>query len=104
MAAVHSVICLKVTNDWLDGPDSFEQLTFLIGQPLFLSPVFDPNGRVVLVHAPVAHVGVHHLGLDARALHQDGALLNLLVHGVPEIRVALKAPVSHDQIALERHR
>jgi hypothetical protein len=57
----------------------------------------------VLVHAPVTQVSKNHLGLDTQALQQNGALLNLLVHGVPVKRVTWKAPGSHDQIALECH-
>ena len=66
--------------------------------------MFDLNLRVVSVHTSVAQVGVHHLRLDAQALHLDGALPDLLVHGVPVIRITGKAPSSLDQIALERHR
>ncbi len=55
------------------------------------------------VHAPVAQVGAQNLGLDAHALHEDGALLDLLVHGVAVIHFTRKAPGSNDQIALERH-
>jgi hypothetical protein len=94
---------LEVPDDRLDRLASFEQPAFFIGQPLVLAPVFDLNARVLLVHAPVAQVGIHHLGLDAQALHQDGALLNLLVHRVTVIWVTGKAPCTHDQIALERH-
>ena len=59
--------------------------------------------RVVLVHAPVTQIGIDLLRPDAQALHQDGALLDLLVQRVAVIRVTGKAPGSHDQIALERH-
>lgn len=90
-------------DDRRDRLASFEQPALFIRQPLVLAPVFDLDARVVLVHAPVAQVGIHHFGLDAHALHQDGALLDLLVHGVPVIRIAWKAPGTHDQIALERH-
>ena len=103
VAAVHSVICFEVPDDRLDRLPPFEQPAFFIGQPLVFAPVFDLNGWVVFVHSPVAQVCVHHLGLDAQALHQDGALLDLLVHRVPVIRVTGKAPGSYDQVALERH-
>lgn len=103
MAAVHPVVRLQVPDDRLDGLTSFEQPAFFIGQPLVFAPVFDLNGWVVFVHTPVAQVGVYHLGLDAHALHQDGALLDLFVHRVPVIWVTGKAPGTHDQIALERH-
>ena len=73
MSAVHAVVSLKVPDDRLDRMASFEQPAFFIGQPLVLAPVFDLDVRVVLVHTPVAQVCVHHLGLDAQALHQDGA-------------------------------
>jgi hypothetical protein len=103
VAAVHPVVGLQVPDDQLDGLPPFEQHALLIGEPLVFAPVFDLDIRVALVHTPVAQVWVHHLMLDAQARHQDGALLNLLMHRVPVIRVADKAPGTHDQIALERH-
>ncbi len=103
MGAVHTVISFGVPDDRLDRLASFEQSAFFIGEPLVLAPVFDLDVRVVLVHTPLAQVGIHHLGLNAQALHQDGALLNLFMHGVSVIRVGREAPRSHDQIALERH-
>jgi hypothetical protein len=103
VTAVHSVISLAVPDDRLDGLPSFEQSAFIIGQPLIFAPVFDLNSRVVIIHILVAQVGTHHLWLDAQSLHRDGALLDLLMQLVPVIRVALKAPCIHDQIALERH-
>ncbi len=103
VAAVRSVIRFEVPNDRLECLPSFEQPAFFIGQPLVLAPAFDLNVRVVLVHTPVTQVCVHHLGFHARALHHDGALLDLLVHGVPVIRVSGKGAGTHDQISLERH-
>ena len=103
VAAVHAVISFEVHDDRLDRLAAFEQSALLIGQPLVLASVFDLDIRAVLVHAPVAQVGVHQLEFNALALHHNGALLNLLVHGVTVIRVAWKAPGAHDQIALEPH-
>ena len=41
---------------------------------------------------------MQHLRPAAQVLHQDGALLNWPMHGVPVIRVTGKAPGTHDQI------
>jgi hypothetical protein len=65
--------------------------------------VVDLDVRVVLVYAPVTQGGMNHLGLDAQALHQDGTLRDLLMHRVPVIRVAGKAPGSLDQVSFECH-
>ena len=97
MAAVHGVISFVVPDGRLDRLASFEQSALFIGEPLVLAPVFDLDARVVLVNAPVAQVCVNHLGLNAQPLHQDGALLDLLVHAVAVIRVTGKNPGAQDQ-------
>jgi hypothetical protein len=102
-AAVHAVISLEVPDDPLDGLASFEQPAFFIGVTLVIAPVFDLDARVVLVHTPKAHLGVHKLWLGHQTLHQDDALLDLLVYVVPVIVVTLEALGSHDRISLQRH-
>ncbi len=97
------MVGLYVSDRRLDGLVYFEHPAFFIVQPLVLAPVLDLNARVFLIHTPVAHVGVDHLGLDAYALHQDDTLLDLLMYCVPVIRVAGKASDTHDQVVLERH-
>jgi len=97
------VIGLEVPDDRLDCLAAFEQSALFVGQSLVFAPVFDLDVRVVLIHTPVAQVGIDHLRPDAQALHQDRALFDLLVHGMPVIRIAGKASGAHDQVALERH-
>lgn len=96
------MISLEVPNDRLDGLASLEQSALLIGQTLVLAAVLDINVRVVLVHTPVTLVCVHDLESDARALHQDAGVFNLLVQRVPVIRVAWKPSGTNDQVASER--
>lgn len=63
------MIRFEVPNDRLYRLAAFKQSALFIRQPLVLALVFDLDVRVVLVHALVAQVCVHHLWLDAHALH-----------------------------------
>ncbi len=66
---------------------SFELYALLIVQCLILAPLFKLNVLVDLVHTPVAQISMHHFRPDAQSFHQDGVLVDLLMHGVNVKRV-----------------
>lgn len=101
VTAPHAVVLFQMPDDGLDRLAAFELPARFGAQAPHLAPMHEAHLGVVGIHPAVAQIDEGRLRLDARVLHQDRGLLDLLGKRMTIVGVAVEGAGTDDEVTLE---